>query len=344
MATGLLQYSGLITKTRAMQGRLLKREDYVRISEFETVEELISFLKESKGYQRTYESHDDIVHRSQVEAVIHDSLYADYMRLYQFANGEQRAGLELIFFRYEVNVLKLCLEYVAKGGRNFNLGYLNLFFDAHSSYQTQAVVQASSMEEMIAAVAGTPYEAVFRRIESIEGMTIGERAVLLDIYYFTKVWSKIDSLRDPKMKKIFQRVIGTEIDWLNIMWMYRAKRFYQMKPTEILKIMIPVRYRLKKEESKQLMEADTIEIFLELLGKTAYFSGKDAIVNLGDEITYRKIMDRTYRDVCKKYPASIAPVMRYLYEKENEIDILTTSLEGIRYRIPPKEIQDLILR
>ena len=36
------------------------------------------------------------------------------------------------------------------------------------------------------------------------------------------------------------------------------------------------------------------------------------------------------------------PVLRYLYEKEHEIDLLTTALEGIRYRIPPYEIRDLI--
>jgi V/A-type H+-transporting ATPase subunit C len=91
------------------------------------------------------------------------------------------------------------------------------------------------------------------------------------------------------------------------------------------------------------VEAENVEDFILLLGETAYFKGKDATVQLGDEITYRKVMDKTYDRICRKYPASIAPVLRYLYDKENEIDTLTTILEGIRYQTPSREIRQLVI-
>ena len=49
MAGELLQYSGLITKTRAMRSRLLKKEDFERIAEFQTVPETIDFLREQEA-------------------------------------------------------------------------------------------------------------------------------------------------------------------------------------------------------------------------------------------------------------------------------------------------------
>ena len=88
MSGGLLKYSGLVTKTKAMHGRLLEREEVLGLSESENVEELISFLKESDAYAPVYESHEEIHHRAQVEAVLHDSLYADYVRLYSHAGEE----------------------------------------------------------------------------------------------------------------------------------------------------------------------------------------------------------------------------------------------------------------
>ena len=69
MSGGLLKYSGLVTKTKAMHGRLLEREELLGLSESENVEELISFLKESDAYAPVYESHEEIHHRAQVEAV-----------------------------------------------------------------------------------------------------------------------------------------------------------------------------------------------------------------------------------------------------------------------------------
>ena len=37
MAGGLLEYSGLVTKTKAMRARLLGADDYTAISEYESV-------------------------------------------------------------------------------------------------------------------------------------------------------------------------------------------------------------------------------------------------------------------------------------------------------------------
>jgi V/A-type H+-transporting ATPase subunit C len=39
---------------------------------------------------------------------------------------------------------------------------------------------------------------------------------------------------------------------------------------------------------------------------------------------------------------SIAPVYQYLRDKLHEIDVLTTIIEGVRYRIPPRDIQESI--
>ena len=44
MAGGLLEYSGLVTKTKAMRARLLDADDYASISEYETVTDFIAFL------------------------------------------------------------------------------------------------------------------------------------------------------------------------------------------------------------------------------------------------------------------------------------------------------------
>lgn len=343
MASGLLAYSGLVTKTRAMHGGLLSEEELIRLSEYETVEEFIAFLREYGSYAPIYQSHEEIAHRAQVEAVIDDSLYSDYGKLYRFANGQQRKGLEIIFLRYEINVLKNCLKYACQGQGGKNLSYLNLFFAEHASFDTEAVTGAKNMTELLQALSGTGYEAFFRRLQDNAEMTYADYAIQLDILYYRTAWKLKDKLKEREMRDIYTRVLGTEIDWLNIMWMYRSKRFFARSQTDIYADMIPIRYRLKKTELKELLETGSLEEFVEILGRCAYFTERDAVVKLGDEITFRRIMDKTYQKVCQKYPMSLASILMYLYDKENEIDVLTTILEGVRYRIPAREIQELVL-
>ncbi len=343
MSGGLLKYSGLVTKTKAMHGRLLEREELLGLSESESVEDLISFLKESDAYAPVYESHEEIHHRAQVEAVLHDSLYADYVRLYQFADREQRKCLEIIFLRYEINLLKSCLEAAVKGTGVSNKGYLELFFNRHASFDTGAVTQAKSVAELIGALAGTPYEKLFERMAADPTMQYGDWAFQLDLYYYRVAWRQKDKITDARQRQILAKILGTEIDWLNIMWIYRGRQFYRMNVADLAANMIPIRYRLRKEELQSMIEAESLEAFLQILSKTVYVTERDPVVRMDDEITFRKVTDRTYEGLCRKYPQSIAPVLKYLYDKEEEIDLLTTVLEGVRYQIPAREIREMIL-
>ncbi len=342
MSGGLLQYSGLVTKTRAMHGRLLSPEECAWLAEFENVEDFIAFLKEARGYGDIYRSHEEIHHRSQVEAVIRNSLFSDYGKLYQFACGAQREGLEIIFLRYETDVLKACLEHAYQGECAKNLSYLNLFFNLHSDFDTEMLIQAKNMTELMAVLAGTHYEALMLPLREDSSCVYADYAFALDVFYYKRAWKQKEKLSEKTMKQIITQILGTEIDWQNILWMYRGKRFYRMKQADLAAYLIPLSYRLKKTEQKAMLEAETIEEFMAVLGNTVYFTGKDAVIKMGDELAYRKVMDKTYQAVCKKYPQSLAPVLKYLHDKEQEIDRLTTILEGIRYRIPPREIQGML--
>lgn len=344
MAGGLLEYSGLVTKTSAMRGKLLSGATMLALAEYENVDELLSFLRDSDGYAKIYRSHEEIQHRAQVEAVLSDSLYADYGKLYQFAGIEAKRGLEILFFRYEVNVLKGCLEHVRQGSANAKQGdFLYRLFDKYAAFETNAVMEAENMVQLKQALENSRYEKLFEQFVENEGLSFADCAVKLDIFYYQKAWQMCKKLRDKQMQKIIAGILGTEIDWQNIMWMYRSKQFFSLGPTEIYANLIPVSYRINSTAQKQLLEAAQITGFVETLQKTPYFTEKDAVVKLGDEVTFREVIDRTYRKICQKYPMSIAPVFAYLHQKEREIDNLTTVLEGVRYQVPAREIQELVL-
>lgn len=273
MAGELLEYSGLAAKAKAMKGRLLGREDFERITEFQTLPETISFLREQESYGKIYGGREEIQHRGQVEELIYHSIWEDYRKLYRFGNDSQRRAMDL--------------------------------------YMQQI------------------------RFE--------EKSPNIDAAYFIKAWESIETFKGKQMRRIMREIFGTQIDWLNIMWIYRARHFFHQQPEEIGKMLIPIHYKLRKEECRKLLEAQQPEEFQGILANTSYYRGRDALVRIQDEISYHYVMGKMYRRVCRKYPFSIAPVFYYFYEKEQEIEHLTTVLEGIRYQIPSKDIREMIL-
>ena len=53
--SGLLSYSGLTTKIRAMQSHLLNDQNFREIVELESVPQAVSYLKQHKGYEDLFE-------------------------------------------------------------------------------------------------------------------------------------------------------------------------------------------------------------------------------------------------------------------------------------------------
>lgn len=342
MTDGLLEYSGLAAKIRAMRSQLLSRKALIKMAESETVDDFVSALRETGKYTSVYESHTRLHHRGQVEAQIGDSLYADYRRIYRFAGARAKSALEIFFFRYEVNLLKSCLEHVYQGVDNRRPSHLRYLPAAYCSFDMAAAAQANTIAQLVQVLAGTRYEAMMKRFAETKAMLCADCMTQLDIFYYETAWRLGKKLSDRRTREIVLGILGTEIDWQNIMWMYRSKQFYQESKDETARRLIPIVYRLKREEKRRLLEQESIDRFVEILADTAYFKEKDAVVKLGDEITYGQIMEKTFQALCRRYPMSIAPVLCYFYDKEREIDMLTSILECVRYRIPAREIQELV--
>ena len=82
----LLAYSGIVTKVRAMQAKLLTDEDFQNIAAFHTVTEVAAYLKEHPGYRNVLADMDENrLHRGEIEKLLVQSLYSDYTRLYRFS-------------------------------------------------------------------------------------------------------------------------------------------------------------------------------------------------------------------------------------------------------------------
>ena len=105
----LFRYSGLSTKVKAMKGRLLSPEQFREMSDLHSVPEVLSYLKKMPSYEKVLADKDEAhLHRGAAEALVKQSLYYDFGKLYRFADLEQRVFLEDYFMRYEVIFLKMC--------------------------------------------------------------------------------------------------------------------------------------------------------------------------------------------------------------------------------------------
>jgi V/A-type H+-transporting ATPase subunit C len=339
-----LSYSGINTKVKAMTPKLISHEDYVKISNLETMADFVTYLKKHPGYHDLFQKYDEReVHRGEVERIFINGLYLDYTKIYRFANDEQRQDLELIFFRYEVNVLKACIRLIKTNASAFDLSLFHPFFTKHSQIDVNKLSVSRSMDEYINNLKGTEYYSLLAKMSSKSNVSSFDYEMALDVYYFTKSWRLKDKILKGINKKAFTLRLGTEIDLLNIMWIYRSKKMYDMGASDIFTYLIPVNYKLTIAQLSRLIASVTLDEFMNLLSTTRYKSFAVYLRNGTMEQEYTKIINKIYLYNMTRYPASMTSVNYYLFLKDLEIGRLTSALECIRYGLDQKKKQNYYL-
>lgn len=335
----VMTYSGLTTKVRAMQAKLLTWKDFENIANLRSVPEAIEYLKEKPAYERYVEQMDvSLYHRGNMEKILYQSLFDDYTRIFRFAGMEQKKFLKLYWKRYEIDLINYCLRIVFNHyDMPFDIEYKKEFFDKYSQISIDKLITSRNVEELIDNLKETEYYVPLQRLRESEGVTLFDYDLALDLYYFSEMWRKNRQLLKGKEREMYIRDFGSKIDLLNIQWIYRAKKYYNMLPPDIYSLTIPIQYRLGVDEFKNLVEAPTVEEYEKRLEETYYAKRYADVSEKTLEATYKECLRRLYVSDRRKNPYSIATVNTYLFLKEEEIYKLTTALECIRYGLSSRE-------
>ena len=74
----LLEYSGIVTKIRAMEAQLLSPEQFTEIAKLGSVPEIADYLKKNTAYADVLDTlAEDQLHRGDIEKVLVQYLYRD---------------------------------------------------------------------------------------------------------------------------------------------------------------------------------------------------------------------------------------------------------------------------
>ncbi|HIW59055.1 MAG TPA: V-type ATPase subunit [Candidatus Anaerobutyricum avicola] len=335
----LLAYSGIVTKVRAMEGKLLTPGQFEKIAGLGSVPEIVEYLKKNTAYVDVLETlSEEQIHRGNIEKVLVQSLYHDYTKLYRFCGQKQRRFMKLVMKSYEIDLINYCFRIVINHYKQpFDLGYKQPFFDRYSQVSIEKLITSRTTDELVENLKGTEYYEPLRKLRDSQNVTLYDYDLTLNLYYFTSIWKEQKKVLKKDELELFMRDCGSKIDMLNMQWIYRAKKYYNMKPADIYLLLIPIHYKLSTEMVKEMVEAPGLTEFQAVVDRTTYARHYNFHQNLTIEQMYADCLHYLYTVDRRRNPYSIAVVNTYLFLKEEEIKKLTTAMECVRYSLTPGE-------
>lgn len=329
----LLQYGGLTTKIRAMKGQLITTEEFKRLAELSSVSEFVDNLKKRKSYQDIFEDVEaSDIHRGNLEKLLMYGIYRDFSKMYRFSNLNQRKFLKLYFIKYEVGMIKRAIR-----GLNFDASQsyydrAEVIFTEYSEIDISKVYDATTIEGIIEALKGTIYYDPLKQVSEYSTKTSFDYEMALDMFFFKYVWKKRKQFKGSELRSISD-CIGSEIDSLNILWIYRAKKYYHLDNTSIYDVIIPITFKINKEQIAALVDAADDNDFKQIIENTVFgrFLESNEYTKESIDKSYKKVISKLNNKYFKLNPYSLACMNAYLHEKSEEMKKLITIAESIRY-------------
>lgn len=339
----LTAYSGMTTKIRAMKKRLLSSAQYEEITRIATVSELISYLQSFPTYADVLSNIDAAnAHRGEIESRMTFSTYSDFSKIYHFAGNAQKKYLEFYFMKYEVAFLKTCMRNIMDSRPDTAPVLTDRHFRRHSKINIDKLLLSTNMDDFVENLAGSVYEKPIRKVHKLEDAALFDYEMTLDLAFFTYIW-KHPALFVPKGEKChFENAFGSQVDLLNILWIYRCKNYYTISDAQIYSFLIPVYYNLDRSNIKSFVEAENNQVLFQLISDCYYgrVYGFDSTKSM--ESQFGDILNIINMKDFKESPYSLAAINAYFHLKNLEVAKVVTAMECIRYGYKPELIAEYI--
>ncbi|MFX1505329.1 MAG: V-type ATPase subunit, partial [Promethearchaeota archaeon] len=263
-------YSFVNTRIKARKGQLLAAADYERLLSGSLAEGL-TFLQDTPRYQEAFENIDpdskDFI--KEIERILYKNFHTEIFVLVKDISQKPQSLIKFYLKKSYVNALKHIIRQIhAKESESLEEEY----FVATSEEKTELTIisKAESMEELIKKLQ-TPW--VIEALNSILNEYQKQRDILLlentlDHFFYRQLWDVMIPLQSKRDREVTQKIIGMEIDLININLILRGK-LLNYPPKEIRTQIIPINHKLGSTLS-QALKAYTFTEAIETFQTTTY--------------------------------------------------------------------------
>lgn len=341
-----LSNKAMVTKSRAMYGKRLTKEDYQELVRMKSVRDIAVFLKSSPGYSDQLANiYPESIHRGQLELLLEKSVFHKYIRLTRYDINNKGSFLSFVISRFEVEQILRCIMYLnAQISEDFitNLpGYLI----SHATFPVMKLASVRNFPELLTVLEKTKYYDTVRLFAPKEGERIDYTAceTALQTLYYREIFDILEKTVKGKEKEELKDILKIQIELKNISTIYRLKTYFRMEPEEIRSHLLPFSYRLKKDRLENLLKAEDGETIIRYLQNSLY--GKrladDRLKYIED---YTKQINAYYSKQLMRFSVNV-PAVVYGFMELMQLEVLniTNIIEGIRYHMSPDNIKKLLV-
>lgn len=336
----------IMTRARAKYGQRLTKKNYTEMSDLGSVVEVADYLSNTDygGYIDT--ASKSFLHRKNLEQVLRRGYISETERFCRYEASVGEHIFEYFLMEREIQSLLNFIHLLSIGRQREFIFTFSKSFESFISLDLSALSGVETNGELKAFLSKTRYKKIAGLLPA-DNSTDYDFSIIetaLDRMLYSHVLS-IASVGFPdSAKKELSDIFNLKSELLDLMMIFRAKRFFNESPHYIRSNLIGNRYLFTAAQLEEMISAnDSREIFSVLKSKRYFDEFLSAEPDKDLDFICHSIFNSF---VVKKihYSNNPAVVMTaYLLTKQTELENIFKIIEGVRYNIPQKTILNSLI-
>ncbi len=333
-------------KIRALRASLLTVQDMHFLEESKDLKGFLSYLATTSYAPYLPEgAAEGLQGLSTLERSLARPLMEHYAKIAKAfkVSGEQALVLAL-FSRFEAENLKILLRCLHSGLRRFQVAHLLYPLGVLSRLPWEELWESSNISSLVARLRGRAFGRALQHAlprYEVQG-NLFPLEMALDLSSFRQIEEAISRLKVKQNRKMALEIVGSYVDILNISWIIRLRRVFNLSPEEIVNYSLPGG-TLPLVLIHRMARAENLDMFLREIPSSLSraLAGVRDWGEIGPQLN-RWLLKRLRR-IFSMPPFHVGVALAYLYEKELELrDIISLLEEKTRksYTRQPESIRE----
>ena len=327
MSISAIKYPSINAKLKGMYAKRLKNDDLQDLAKQNNLKSAVAILKNKSSSLNVLSEDAD---REQIEKVLNGEIIYDIEKIVKYLDKNDTQIFNLLISKYEIRCIKRAIKLLYSKNEydeNIKIWTNTIFTDL------KGLESIKSIDEFFKIINNTKYKKILKKyfVNKDTEYSIFEIENELDKMYLKSIYNSAGNNKNLK------KMIGAKIDFTNILWIYRMKKYYNFSKDKIEKSIIDINYAIKKNQILLLVKAKNIEELNEILKRTVYSNiATDDIYEL--ECNMKKYLHGLYIKNFKSNLLSINCIYSYLNLVELENKDIISIIEAVRYGIDKEKL------
>lgn len=335
----------IIPIIRAKYGIRLSDKDFNELLASKTVAEVVSYLKNRTHYSKALKGvQESSLHRGNLEKLISKNLMNEILRICRFEKSVGEHLFSYVVSQAEIEELLKFARYLVAGHPEDYILDASYTINKLSNIDFTKLASIHTLPQFIDFINRTKYKTdLIEQVDDCQNLDFPLFEATLYKRLYTNTFKIINTEFPAAAKKYLKSLFLLKTELNDIITIYRAKRFYDLEPETINKIILGFRHLLTERMLNRMINAESYKELPRILDNSKYRRYISLYGFEDPELFKSHVLQHHAKRLIK---ISINPpvvMASFIILTEIEKENLTSLIEGVRYKLSPEEIKKMLV-